>query len=377
VRFRTVEKIADIPAPVWDALVPDGNPFVRHGFLSALEDSGSADARTGWLPHHLIGEDADGTPIAALPLYAKSHSWGEYVFDHGWADAWQRAGGSYYPKLQGAVPFTPAPGPRLLVHPEAAPGTAAALAQALADLTGRARLSSAHVTFIAEADRAAFAEAGYLERTGFQFHWHNRDYTDFDSFLEDLASRKRKAIRKERAAVAASGLLLRTLTGAEITPRHWDAFYRFYLATIDRKWGSAYLTRRFFDLLAERLGDAVVLMVAEDRDEPVAAALNLRGPDCLYGRNWGASVDVPFLHFELCYYRALDFAIDQKLKRVEAGAQGEHKLQRGYLPQPTWSAHWIPDAGFRRAVAEFLNREQQHVAAAIAEMTAEGPFRQS
>jgi len=375
-RFHTIEGLGAIAPADWDAIAGPDNPFLSHGFLSALEDSGSASPRSGWLPRHLVAESADGKLIGAIPLYVKGNSWGEYVFDHSWADAFERAGGAYYPKLQAAVPFTPVPGPRLLVHPEAAAETREGLATALIEITRRLGVSSVHATFIDEADREAFAKAGYAERLGFQFHWHNRGYGSFDDFLNDLASRKRKAIRKERQSVAESGLILKTLVGEEITPAHWDAFHRFYLATVDRKWGSAYLTRKFFDQMAQRLGDKIVLVVAEDRGKLVAAALNLLGSDTLYGRNWGATVDVPFLHFELCYYRALDFAIERGLSRVEAGAQGEHKLQRGYLPRPTYSMHWIANEGLRAAVDDFLVHERAHVTAVIDEMAEEGPFRQ-
>ncbi|MFD2261568.1 GNAT family N-acetyltransferase [Lacibacterium aquatile] len=375
-RFHTIEGLGAISAADWDGIAGADNPFLSHGFLSALEESGSAAPRSGWLPRHLIAESADGQLVGAVPLYVKGNSWGEYVFDHSWADAFERAGGAYYPKLQSAIPFTPVPGPRLLTHPQAAPEMRQALAVALVDITRRLGVSSVHATFVTDEDRPAFAAAGFAERLGFQFHWHNRGYNDFEGFLADLSSRKRKAIRKERQSVADSGLILKTLVGDEITAAHWDAFHRFYLATIDRKWGSAYLTRKFFDLMAARLGDKVVLVVAEDRGKPVAAALNLLGSNTLYGRNWGASVDVPFLHFELCYYRALDFAIERGLTRVEAGAQGEHKLQRGYLPRPTYSMHWIANEGFRAAVDDFLAHERPHIAGIITEMAAEGPFRQ-
>lgn len=375
-RLRGVDAIADIAPPVWDACAGTANPFVSHAFLLALEASGSVAARTGWVPRHLIAEDTAGRVVGAVPLYLKGHSWGEYVFDQSWADAFERAGGTYYPKLQGAVPFTPVPGPRLLVAPDAPPETRQRLAEGLIDLAGRLGVSSVHITFATEADMAALTAAGFLERHGYQFHWHNRGYAGFDDFLGDLASRKRKAIRKEREAVAASGLTLRTLVGAEIETRHWDAFYDFYLATVDKRWGAAYLTRPFFDRIAETLAEKIVLMVAEDSGGiPVAGALNLRGADTLYGRNWGAVVDVPFLHFDLCYYRAIDYAIAAGLPKVEAGAQGEHKLQRGYLPTLTRSAHWIANPGFRRAVNGFLEKERPAVAAQMAALLPLSPFR--
>lgn len=375
-RVKMVEAIADIPALAWDACAGDANPFVSHAFLHAMEASGSVSPRTGWVPRHLVAEDTAGRIVGCVPLYLKGHSWGEYVFDHAWADAFQRAGGRYYPKLQAAVPFTPVPGPRLLVAPDAPAETRLRLAEGLADVADRLGLSSVHVTFAEDADIDALVAAGFLERHGYQFHWHNRGYGHFDDFLDDLASRKRKALRKEREAVAASGLTLRTLVGQQIEPRYWDAFYDFYLATVDKRWGSAYLTRPFFDQIADTLAAKVVLIVAEDAGgTPVAGALNLRGADTLYGRNWGAVVDVPFLHFELCYYRALDYAIAEGLPKVEAGAQGEHKLQRGYVPVRTRSAHWIGNPGFRRAVAGFLEKERPAVAEQMAELLPLSPFK--
>ena len=367
--------IAEVPAAEWDACAGGDNPFLSHAFLLALEESGSATARAGWLPQHAVLRDAGGRVLACAPCYAKSHSQGEYVFDHGWAHAFERAGGTYYPKLQVAVPFSPVPGPRLLVRPGTGLGPAD-LGRGLRQACARLGLSSVHVTFCREEEWRALGEDGWLRRLGTQFHWHNRGYGSFEDFLGALASRKRKAIRKERREAAAAGLTLRTLRGAEITPRHWEAFHRFYRSTTDRKWGrSAYLTRQFWPLLGERLGDAVVLMVAERDGEPVAGALNLLGRDALYGRNWGSLVDAPFLHFELCYYRAIEFAIAHGLSRVEAGAQGEHKIQRGYLPVPTYSAHWIEHPGLRRAVASFLEEERPAVAQEMAELAALSPFR--
>ena len=367
--------IAEIPAAEWDACAGDANPFVSHAFLSALEESGSATARTGWLPQHAALRDAAGTLLACAPMYAKSHSQGEYVFDHAWAHAYERAGGDYYPKLQVCVPFSPVPGPRLLIRPGSGIGPAV-LGQALAQACREMGLSSAHVTFCGEEEWEALDEAGWLRRLGMQFHWHNQGYRSFDDFLGALASRKRKQIRRERREAAESGFTLRTLRGPEITERHWAAFHRFYRSTTDRKWGrSAYLTPRFWPLLGERLGERVVLMVAERNGEPVAGALNLLGRDALYGRNWGAVVDAPFLHFELCYYRAIDFAIAHGLLRVEAGAQGEHKIQRGYLPCPTFSAHWIAHAGLRRAIADFLERERPAMEREMAALATLSPFR--
>jgi hypothetical protein len=304
-------------------------------------------------------------------MYAKSHSYGEYVFDHGWAQALEGAGGRYYPKLQVAVPFSPVPGPRLLTCGIPRQAMAAALAQACAEL----RLSSVHATFCTEDDFVALSEAGWLPRLGMQFHWDNAGYGDFDGFLNALNARKRKSIRRERRDAQNCGLEFVTLRGGDIGRREWDAFYEFYTSTVDRKWGSAYLTRRFFTLLAERLGDAVVLMMARSPREWVAGALNLVGPEALYGRNWGCRGEWPFLHFELCYYRAIEFAIAEGIGRVEAGAQGEHKIQRGYLPTPTWSAHWIAHPGLRRAVAEFLDHERPAKQAEMAELATFSPFR--
>lgn len=363
--------IAEIPAVEWDACAGD-NPFVSHAFLSALEDSGSVSPQTGWLPQHAALRDADGRLVACAPCYAKSHSQGEYVFDHGWADAYERAGGRYYPKLQVAVPFSPVPGPRLLRRPGI---PVAALAQGLAQAMRAIECSSVHVTFCTGEEWHALGEAGWLQRLGLQFHWHNQGYKDFDDFLNALSSRKRKALRRERRSVAESGLTLRTLRGAEITPAHWQAFYRFYRNTVDGRWGGAYLTKSFFPLLGERLGDRVVLMWAERDGVPVAGALNLLGKEALYGRNWGCEEEVPFLHFELCYLRAIDFAIEQGIGRVEAGAQGEHKIQRGYLPAPTYSAHLIAHRGLSRAVAEFLEAERPAIQQHMAELATLSPYR--
>ena len=366
--------IAEIPAAAWDACAGEGNPFVSHAFLSALEDSGSAGPRTGWLPRHAALRDAAGGLLAVAPMYAKSHSYGEYVFDHGWANALERAGGDYYPKLQVAVPFSPVPGPRLLVRPGAGVPHAT-LAGALAQACRELGLSSVHVTFCTEPEWQALGQSGWLQRLGMQFHWENEGYAGFEDFLGALSSRKRKVLRRERRDANAAGLTFQALSGTDLRERHWDAFYRFYTSTVDRKWGSAYLTRRFFSLLGERLGDRVVLMLAENAGRPVAGALNLVGAEALYGRNWGCTGDWPFLHFELCYYRAIDWAIAHGLKRVEAGAQGRHKIQRGYLPKPTYSAHWIAHTGLRRAVADFLVEERREIVAEMAALAADSPFR--
>ncbi|WP_294261747.1 GNAT family N-acetyltransferase [uncultured Sphingomonas sp.] len=371
VTARIARGVGEIAAADWDACAGADNPFLSHAFLSLLERSGSVGGRSGWTPLPIIVDGADGKPAAIAPAYAKTHSQGEYVFDHGWADAWERAGGSYYPKLQVAVPFTPVPGPRLLLREGAEPAPLIAAIEAVVDQNG---LSSAHATFVDEGQLPAFEAAGWLIREGVQFHWANRNYSSFDDFLADLASRKRKNLRKERAA-ANEGLTIRHLTGAEITEAHWDAFWIFYQDTGSRKWGRPYLTRAFFSMLGEAMGDRVLLILAERDGVPIAGALNLIGTDALYGRYWGCSEDVPFLHFELCYYQAIDAAIARGLARVEAGAQGEHKLARGYAPVATWSAHYIPDPSFRRAVADFVERERLAVeqeAEYLGELT---PFR--
>lgn len=369
----TVERVASIdsvPAEVWDACAGP-NPFVRHGFLKAMEDSGSVDRSTGWLPQHLVARASDQI-VGVVPLYLKGNSYGEYVFDHGWADAFERAGGRYYPKLQVASPFSPVPGPRLLSQD---PLVRKALARALAQTGEQTGVSSVHVTFATREDAEDLEAAGFLIRQGYQFHWENRGYADFEGFLADLASRKRKAIRKERAQALAAGLTIKALTGDDLTPELWDFFFRCYRSTTDRKWGSPYLTRSFFDCLGSSMANSIVLMVAYQDGKPVAGALNLKSDDTLYGRNWGALGHFPFLHFELCYYQALDYAIAHGLSRVEAGAQGEHKLQRGYLPSATWSAHWIGDKGFRKAVADFVNRERVHVGAMMTGLSEYAPFR--
>ncbi|NHO31920.1 GNAT family N-acetyltransferase [Acetobacter fallax] len=376
---RTVSlhaKIADIPVQDWDACAGDDNPFTSHAFLSAVEDSGSATPRTGWLPQYVVLRDDAGRIIAVAPAYLKSHSYGEYVFDHAWARAFENAGGAYYPKLQVAVPFSPAPGARLLVRPDAPAGTRDILAQALAQVCDELDLSSTHVTFCNTEDYDCLAAQGWLKRLGMQYHWHNRGYDSFDAFLEALSSRKRKALRRERRDANSCGLVFRTFRGSEITEALWDAFFVFYHATVDRKWGQAYLTRRFFSLLSERLGDKVVLMIAEHDNKPVAGALNLLGRDTLYGRNWGCVGDWPFLHFELCYYRAIDFAIEHGLARVEAGAQGEHKIQRGYLPALTFSAHLIRNVGLRDAVSDFLDQERPAIMAEAEALLTFSPYRQ-
>ena len=370
IEARVGDSIGALPAAGWDALA-GGNPFVSHAFLSAMEDSGSVGPGTGWSPAPITIADAAGSLIAALPAYLKSHSQGEYVFDHSWADAWHRAGGSYYPKLQIAAPFTPASGPRLLL---ADPALAMPLLRAAEQLCEANGISSAHATFIAPGQVPLFEAAGWMLRSDIQFHWANRGYASFDEFLDQLSSRKRKDIRKERAA-AQDGVEIRHLRGAEITEAHWDAFWEFYQDTGSRKWGQPYLTRAAFSLLGERMGDSILLMMAYIGELPVAGALNFIGQDALYGRYWGAVLDKPFLHFELCYYQAIDAAIALGLGRVEAGAQGGHKLARGYEPVETRSAHWIAHPGFREAIADFLVRERAGVSADRNYLENRTPFR--
>ncbi len=368
---RVAAGVADLPRDQWDACAGTGNPFVSWDFLTALERSGSVGTTSGWQPLPLVIEGPDGRIAAAAPLYAKSHSQGEYVFDHGWADAWERAGGRYYPKIQIAAPFSPVPGPRLLLRdPDAAP----ALIAGIETLVERNGLSSAHATFIAPGQLALFEAAGWLVREDSQFHWTNRGYAGFDDFLADLSSEKRKNIRKERRR-AVDGLEIVHLTGGDLTEAHWDMFWHFYQDTGARKWGRPYLTRAFFSILGETMADKVLLMLALREGQPIAGALNLIGADTLYGRYWGCSEDVPNLHFELCYYQAIDAAIARGLHKVEAGAQGGHKLARGYAPEPTWSAHYIPDAGFRRAVAEFLAAERTDVQRDRQWLAGRTPFR--
>jgi predicted N-acyltransferase len=359
---RVAPSVGSLAAADWDAVAGCGtdqvNPFVSHAFLTALEDSDSVGRGTGWNPAPLLIEDAHGQLLAALPAYLKDHSQGEYVFDHAWADAWERAGGDYYPKLQIAAPFTPATGPRLLLSDQV---YAAPLLRAVERLCQVHQLSSAHATFVEPDQVPLFERAGWLARSDIQFHWYNRGYTRFEDFLDGLASRKRKAIRKEREA-ARDGVDIRVLTGANIRPEHWDAFWQFYQDTGSRKWGHPYLTRSAFDLFGERMGEKVLLVLAYADGQPVAGALNFIGPDALYGRYWGCLADKPFLHFELCYYQAIDVAIALGLSRVEAGAQGGHKLARGYEPVQTRSMHYIADPGFRAAIADYLSRERAGVA---------------
>jgi predicted N-acyltransferase len=352
------------------------NPFLSHAFLSALEESGSATAKTGWLGHHLLLEDDKGTLIGAVPGYLKSHSQGEYVFDHGWADAFERAGGRYYPKLQCTVPFTPASGPRLLVcEGYDRDSTELTLAAGLQEVTRQLGISSAHVTFVAEDQIAAFEEADYLHRTDKQFHFINEGYENHDAFLETLASRKRKALKKERRSALENGISIDWLTGKDLTEDIWDQFFEFYMDTGGRKWGRPYLTRKFYSLIGERMPEDILLVMAKREGKYVAGAINFIGGDALYGRHWGCVEDHPFLHFEVCYHQAIDFALAKGLKRVEAGAQGEHKLARGYLPVTTHSMHYIAHAGLRRAIADYLEHEREDVEQMTEYLAEHSPFR--
>jgi predicted N-acyltransferase len=375
-QVKLVQGIGQIEARTWDACVGADQPFLRHAFLSALEDSGSASQRTGWLPLHLVAESG-GELIGCAPMYLKSHSYGEYVFDWGWASAYERAGGTYYPKLQVAVPFTPVPGPRLLVRPGQGGTARATLAHGLVSAAEQLRVSSLHVTFCREDEWHDLGAAGLLKRQGVQYHWHNRGYRSFDDFLASLKHSRRKTIRKERARVTEQGLSIEVLTGDALTPEIWDAFYPFYRSTVDKRWGGAYLSKRFFTRLGETMPEQVVLVLARHQGRHVAGALNLIGEDTLYGRIWGCRRQFEFLHFEACYYQAIEFAIERGLARVEAGAQGPHKLQRGYEPVATYSAHWIRDPGFRAAVERFLAQERAEMACEMEELRELLPYRQA
>jgi predicted N-acyltransferase len=377
-RIRVLPSIGEIPTASWDACAggTGANPFTRHAFLSALEASKSATARTGWQPQHLIAETADGNVIGVVPCYLKSHSRGEYVFDRGWAEAYEHAGGSYYPKLQVSVPFTPATGRRLMV----APGvdvdmTRAALARGLVELAKLRDASSVHITFMTEPEWRVLGACGFLLRTDQQFHWENHGFATFDDFLAALSSRKRKTIRRERRDALADGIEVVWLTGADLTEAAWNAFFAFYMETGSRKWGRPYLTREFFSLIGQAMANETVLIMAKREGHFIAGAINFVGDDTLFGRHWGAIEHHPFLHFEICYYQAIEYAIAHRLGRVEAGAQGEHKLARGYLPNATYSAHYIADPRFRRAIDDYLKRERAYVEAAGRELRDASPFR--
>jgi uncharacterized protein len=378
---RVEADIRAVEAAAWDACAnPQGvpyNPFISHDFLASLEGSGSACAETGWLPQHLILDDGKGGVAGALACYLKNHSQGEYVFDYGWADAYERAGGRYYPKLQASVPFTPATGRRLLVPPGPhAAGRSTALARAGIELASRLHASSLHLTFLPRDEWAMLGDMGFLQRTDQQCHWQNKGYATFDDFLADLASRKRKAIRRERREAVANGIDIEWVTGSDLTEGHWDAFFDFYMDTGSRKWGRPYLTRDFFSLVSERMADRILLVMCRRAGRYIAGALNFIGGDALYGRNWGKIEEHQFLHFEACYYQAIEFAIARGLDRVEAGAQGlEHKLARGYLPRTTYSAHYIADRGLRDAVNRYLAQERYYVEQEGLALAEHAPFR--
>jgi predicted N-acyltransferase len=367
---------SEIDAKVWNGLAaatdPHANPFLDHAFFVAAEESGSATRRTGWQPRHLLLSDGD-TAVALVPMYEKAHSQGEYVFDHGWANAFEQAGGRYYPKLQSAVPFTPVTAPKLLTA-TADPALKQALLTAAATFAEQRDISSVHATFVPEAEATLAAAADWLVRTDTQYHWHNAGFGSFDDYLQTMSSRHRKVTRRERRE-AVEGLTIRWLTGADLTEAVWDAFFEFYQDTGSRKWGRPYLNRRFFSMLGAAMADRVVLMFAYEGTRPIAGTLSLLGKDTLYGRYWGATENIPFLHFELCYYQAIDFAIAHKLQVVEAGAQGEHKLARGYAPTTTRSVHWIGHPGLRDAVDRFLRQERAAVTREQEHLGAYTPFK--
>ena len=377
VSIKVLDKISDIPSEDWDACAGQSNPFVSHTFLYALEESGSVTSKTGWLPQHLLVHDEDEQIVACMPMYLKNHSYGEYIFDWGWAEAYNRAGGSYYPKLQAAIPFTPATGPRMLVKDGSSDRYYQVLMSGMIQLAEKHKVSSLHITFPPKGQWDRLGASGFIKRTSKQFHWENRGYTDFDDFLSELTSRKRKAIKKERRQVQEQGIQLERLTGEKLTEDYWDVFYQYYLNTIDRKWGQSYLTREFFSILGDTMSDLAMLVIAQHNGKRVAGALNLIGSDTIFGRNWGCSEDFKFLHFEACYYQAIDFAIEHKLRWVEAGAQGPHKIQRGYLPREVYSAHWIADPKFREAVEQFIDQERREINYEIDGLMEYSPYRKA
>jgi uncharacterized protein len=358
---EVIDATAKIEAAAWNRLVaasdPHGNPFLDHAFFLALEDSGCATRRTGWSPRHILLR-RDSEIVGLMPMYEKTHSQGEYVFDHGWANAFEQAGGRYYPKLQCSVPFTPVTAPKLLTNGPAEVGAALlATAARYADERG---ISSVHATFVPEAEAQLAEREGWLRRADTQYHWHNHGFGSFDEYLETMSSRHRKVTRRERRD-AVEGLEIRWLTGSDLTEGVWDAFFEFYEDTGSRKWGHPYLNRKFFSLLSAAMADRIILMFAYDGSTPVAGTLSMLGKDALYGRYWGSTQNIPFLHFELCYYQAIDYAIEHRLQTVEAGAQGEHKLARGYEPATMHSVHWIGHPGLRDAIARFLRQERAAV----------------
>ncbi|MFD1696856.1 GNAT family N-acetyltransferase [Roseibium aestuarii] len=400
-QLALISSLDQIPAPVWDSVANPGwtveasgrpapdpglespsqetsfNPFLTHAFLQSLEESGCVRPETGWIPRHLILQQGDEV-LGAVPAYLKTHSQGEYVFDHGWADAFERAGGAYYPKLQVSVPFTPATGRRFLTSPAIARAAGIeALSAGLVEVCRRSGASSVHATFLTTDEWQALGAAGYLQRTDSQFHFENPGYESFDAFLAELNSRKRKDIRKERQGALEAGIEIEWVTGSDLKEHHWDAFYAFYVDTGSRKWGRPYLNRRFFSLISERMAGQILLVLARREGRYIAGALNFIGSDTLFGRNWGCIEHHPFLHFEVCYYQAIDFAIQRGLSRVEAGAQGAHKLARGYVPSQTRSAHWIAHPGLRDAVADFLTHERRMVEREAEALATHAPFRKA
>ena len=375
ISIEIYDRIADISSIDWNACAGLDNPFVQHAFLNALEISGSVTPETGWLAQHVLVKDEEGNPTACAPLYLKNHSYGEYIFDWGWADAFQRAGEAYYPKLQAAIPFTPATGPRLLVKQGASDEYFGILVSAMLKIAKQHGVSSLHLTFLTKEEWKRLGNLSFMQRTSSQFHWENKNYRDFDDFLDSLISRKRKSIKKERRRVYEEGIELFCLTGDELSEEKWDIFYGYYTDTIDRKWGRSYLTRDFFSILGETMSNLAMLVLAEHNNNPVAGALNFLGSETIFGRNWGCSQDFKFLHFEACYYQAIEYAINNKLKWVEAGAQGPHKIQRGYLPREVYSAHWIKNDSLSAAIEGFLERERKEVDYQISELMRYSPFR--
>jgi uncharacterized protein len=375
ISIEIYDRIADISSIDWNACAGLDNPFVQHAFLNALETSGSVTPETGWLAQHVLVKDEEGIPTACAPLYLKNHSYGEYIFDWGWADAFQRAGGAYYPKLQAAIPFTPATGPRLLVKQGASDEYFEILVSAMLKIAKQHGVSSLHLTFLTKEEWKRLGNLSFMQRTSSQFHWENKNYRDFDDFLDSLISRKRKSIKKERRRVYEEDIELFCLTGDKLSEEKWDIFYGYYTDTIDRKWGRSYLTRDFFSILGETMSNLAMLVLAEHNNTPVAGALNFLGSETIFGRNWGCSQDFKFLHFEACYYQAIEYAINNKLKWVEAGAQGPHKIQRGYLPREVYSAHWIKNDSLSAAIEGFLERERKEVDYQISELMRYSPFR--
>ena len=376
ITIKIINSIDQVDPGEWNACAGSENPFVSHAFLNALEQSGAVHAETGWAPHHLIIVDQTNKLYGAATLYLKSHSQGEYVFDHGWADAYERTGGRYYPKLISAIPFTPVTGPRLLVRPDALVSEVeASLCAGMIELAERYEISSIHVNFMLKSQTSSFEGADFFIRHSHQYHWINRGYKSFDDFLATLTSRRRKTIRKERERIANAGITFEAHTGSALTSQHWDKFYEFYTDTYDRKWGFPYLNREFFEIVNNSMAECIVLITAYEDGQPIAGAFNLLSNNAIYGRNWGCNYRYKFLHFETCYYQAIDFAIAHGLDRVEAGTQGPHKIQRGYEPMQTYSAHWIRDPSFRAAVENFLQREKELEAEEIGYLKEHTPFR--